>query len=610
VLACIVLIVITSIYALCTAGAWQTPLVKTKLVEHHGTSLFVVVHGYHKGTETLGDLVSEIESKRPDADILLVDFPNHVFSNASAAEISDELATRISETYETGHYKHIALVGHSMGALLVRKAYVYGLGRVDDLKTAVQNPRPPQPWVWQVDRIVLLAGMNRGWSLDPAGDKMPLWKEIEWRYGIFISDLTDTGHLVRDCARGESFVANLRLQWMRAFRSFPVAHKKPAVVQLLGTIDDVVSNEDNADVSCANDLIFVPVHGTGHLSILDFHDQDYGPERRAKFSRAISSDDDELRRLAQENSRRLVEPDHSVKHLVFVMHGIRDLGPWCSGFEGPLQEEFHQLHKNDGERLVVPPETYPYFGMGPFLLPWERHRYVRWFMDLYTEQLAMYPDADPEAEGTVDYIGHSNGTYILARALQDYPTLKVCRVVFAGSVARQDYNWNLVFGRGQIRALLNYSGASDWVVGWFPTFFEQWWHANDIGSAGFNGFTNLPVEGHQISFVPGAHDAALVSGNVASICNFIIRGQVDVPSNYGLRVPAQDPFVRTVSAGCIFLWVGIVALIIGIGFLVIRTAERATKRTVRAEELPRRWLFRVGVGGGYVLFLYVLLTLF
>src|SRR4051812_8599631 len=136
---------------------------------------------------------------------------------------------------------------------------------------------------------------------------------------MFISGLTNTGHLMRDCERGEAFVANLRLQWMRSFRRFPAGQRQPKVIQLLGSIDDVVSNDDNADVSIASDFIFVPVHGTGHKSILDFQDPDYGPERKEKFSRAISRDENEFNRFATENSRKPNLTDHTVKHLVFVM---------------------------------------------------------------------------------------------------------------------------------------------------------------------------------------------------------------------------------------------------------------------------------------------------
>ena len=57
-------------------------------------------------------------------------------------------------------------------------------------------------------------------------------------------------------------------------------------------------------------------------------------------------------------------------------------------------------------------------------------------MDQYTQNLAKYPNSD----GRISYIGHSNGTYILASALDRYPSLRVNQIVFAGSVVRTDYD--------------------------------------------------------------------------------------------------------------------------------------------------------------------------
>ena len=50
--------------------------------------------------------------------------------------------------------------------------------------------------------------------------------------------------------------------------------------------------------------------------------------------------------------------------------------------------------------------------MLPFLLSAYRRKNVEWLMDRYTEVVARYPNA------TVSYIGHSNGTYLLAKALE------------------------------------------------------------------------------------------------------------------------------------------------------------------------------------------------
>jgi hypothetical protein len=67
------------------------------------------------------------------------------------------------------------------------------------------------------------------------------------------------------------------------------------------------------------------------------------------------------------------------------------------------------------------------FPLLPFITYRDRQKNVRRFMDEYTENLARFPKAE-----TIDFIGHSNGTYILASALQRYVTMRVRRVYFGG----------------------------------------------------------------------------------------------------------------------------------------------------------------------------------
>ena len=108
-------------------------------------------------------------------------------------------------------------------------------------------------------------------------------------------------------------------------------------------------------------------------------------------------------------------------------------------------------------------------------------------MDEYTETLAKYPNVK-----TIDLIGHSNGTYLMASALAHYDSLRVDKVVFAGSVVPQDFDWERVKSRIKKNGLVrNYVAADDWVVALFPRLFELPilnFLGNDIGSAGFNGF--------------------------------------------------------------------------------------------------------------------------
>ena len=59
----------------------------------------------------------------------------------------------------------MTIVGYSLGALIARKAFLYGCNQVDDVPH-YNRANPPLDWVSLVDRFVLLAGANCGWSID------------------------------------------------------------------------------------------------------------------------------------------------------------------------------------------------------------------------------------------------------------------------------------------------------------------------------------------------------------------------------------------------------------------------------------------------------------
>src|SRR5262249_32435560 len=137
-------------------------------------------------------------------------------------------------------------------------------------------------------------------------------------------------------------------------------------------------------------------------------------------------------RLKQLSSKLPDTEDRDVKVAVIVLHGIRDMDEWTSAFQTPLQDAF-RLSRPGTDKLHVHRASYDFFGMLPFLLWADRQANVRWFMDQFTEIKAAYPNLE-----TVHFIGHSNGTYVLASALEKYKTLNVGRIVFAGSVVRRD----------------------------------------------------------------------------------------------------------------------------------------------------------------------------
>jgi hypothetical protein len=263
-----------------------------------------------------------------------------------------------------------------------------------------------------------------------------------------------------------------------------------------------------------------------------------GELRKERFVYALKTPASELRSDYLNPIRR----DPSVEQVVFVMHGIRDFGHWTTSIQTQIQELASEL----GKKVEVVTPGYGYFPLLGFLLQPERQQNVRWFMDRYTEVLALYPRA------TISFIGHSNGTYLLASALERYSACKFDRVVFAGSVVYSRFPWSVFIQRGRVRAIQNYVATADWVVGIFPQLFEYFPHP-DLGGAGHNGFTDAETHAHQIIYIKGQHGAAIVPENHPALAAFIL-GMDEVGPPAPLRAANQVLGVVLASRLCWLVW--------------------------------------------------------
>jgi pimeloyl-ACP methyl ester carboxylesterase len=366
---------------------------------------------------------------------------------------------------------------------------------------------------------------------------------------------------------------------------------RPAVVQLLGDKDDVVSTEDSRDVTVARDFIWVKVHNTGHADLIDLKEPVLGLNRKKKLQQALGNDS-ALEELRRGNFKPPDDRDFDVEVVVFVLHGIRDMGAWTSQFEGPLQQGFQ--HRNGGSqaKIYIHRARYGYFAMGPFLLWADRQVNVRWFMDQYTELKARFPRLRE-----IHFIGHSNGTYVLASALQKYKTLKMDRVVFAGSVVRIDYPWSDL--KGRIRQVRNYVASSDCVVGVFPRLFEFplfAWINRDIGSAGFNGFIDSFGNALETKFVKGGHPAALEPANIPSIIDFVLDGKkTDIPE---ILTSSQPTFIDYISRVCWLIWLLLGLVLIAGGWAWVKGLNPLLKRAIPQTDL--RGTVALGLYFGFI----------
>jgi pimeloyl-ACP methyl ester carboxylesterase len=570
------------------------------------TELVVLVHGYEGSFEKMDGVVQAVREERPNADVLFFSYPASTFANTDPFTLADRLEQLIAKYDLARSYQRIVLSGHSAGALIVRKAFVYGCGNVEDSPLAgyAATTRPVRRWVKKVDRMVLLAGMNRGWNPQFGPAAAGLASPVQ-KLGLYLARLTGTGKYIRGFERGEPFVANLRLQWLATMQRAKAGQdglRAPVVLQLLGDRDPLVAKEDSRDILVTGDFISVAVNNTGHDDIIRLSETGDGLERKNRIQSAFGSTAavEELRK-ANPIVATGIDPD--VTTVVFVLHGIRDMGEWTSEFKKPLEEGFLRQHQGTKDKIYIHRAGYGYFPMGAFLLLGDRQKNVRWFMDQVTELRARFPRLKE-----IDFIGHSNGTYILASALEKYRTLNVYRVVFAGSVVRRDYRWSDYIGRvGQVR---NYVGASDWVVGLFPRLFELpgfHFFNPDIGSAGFNGFQDGFVKNFETEFIVGGHGGALEAKNIKSIVEFILHGtKSDVPE---LVVPEHPAWLDLLSRVCWIVWICLAGLIIAVGWQLpklLLTAMKWVGRQPKISDVTLAWISRaVYVAGVWLLLLTI-----
>jgi pimeloyl-ACP methyl ester carboxylesterase len=564
---------------------------KNTVPEVHGESacLVVAVHGWTASSSKLEHIRTSIREAIPDADLLFPDYPAGLFSSADPVEITEALVRSIADAVKMrkskGHaYKEIILIGHSLGALLVRKAYGFARGQNQD-HSGYLRPTS-QPWGDLVSRIILLAGTNRGWELRQKA------KELSWMkwFGFLVCSQLwhwlHLGRLINSAREGAPFVANLRIQWINLIRNPTLSPPVPMTIQLLGTVDDIVDERDNVDIQSGSRFVYKSVPDTGHVNVIEFSGA-IGHTRKQIFLDALLTDVGNLQ------SDKLVEfkSEPSIEQVIFIMHGIRDYGHWT----GDLALTITGAARRAAKEVRIITSDYGYFPIVGFLLQPERQKNVRWFMDQYTEALARYPKAG------MSFIGHSNGTYLLASALARYPACVFERAVFAGSVVNREFPWDKHVEDNRLTAIQNYVATADWVVAIFPAIFERLRKANsDLGSAGHSGFADRDPPVYEVTYIQGGHGAAIVPDNFETIGNFIL----------GDDIATLKPELAAHSQTNAVIWAGKLCLLIGLALVAIALIPMWT--------VPLLWHFGFSVwpydwrglgilGGVWLLSLYIVL---
>lgn len=533
----------------------------------NSTELVILLHGLGS---RLNDCHSATREALPNADIWAPTYPAAKLSAVDPSKVARRINSDIEDLFKQRKardsqpraYEKIYLVGFSGGGAILRRAYLIGKGIDNDKKDYTTMPKE---WPELVDRIVLLAGINRGIS-DDRPDEMNILKYLAIRTGFSLLRIFEIlrlppGRFVSSFRRGSSFISNLRLDWIDASRH----GKVPVLIQLLGDRDDIVAEGDNIDVLSDSKAVYIKVPDSSHETITQCSQATGASrKRREKLISALADDQPRGDGLSHQIQPEQMKAYEEITDFVFVLHGIRDRGEWTSKVKLALTKAGEKNH-----RIVESSnESYGYFPMIRFLLFMARQTNVRWFIDQYVEAFARYPNAK------ISFVGHSNGTYILAAALKKYSSLKFRNVYFAASVVPTNFPWGAYIDSGQVKAIRSDTATADWVVGFFPAFYEFlgglfFDGKSDLGSAGFNGFVGSKVmTSHRFK---GDHGAAIQEINHKSLASFIVRDhdKEETPPSEAPPLEAlsdkKNGFVELLSKNCWFVWGFILVLLWLIG---------------------------------------------
>jgi pimeloyl-ACP methyl ester carboxylesterase len=555
--------------------------------------LVVILHGFARARERMAALRQTVGEFMPTVDIYA---PELAYSKGpmrcydKVESVVAYLVGEIDALVKERDYKTITLVGHSFGGVIARKIAIVAHGEqkgVRDPQTQIEDrPAPfeqefaafrePRIWATKIKRLVLLAGMNRGWTVSSA---MDWWTTVKWSAGQLFGEMIlgrrPTLFAIR---KGAPFLVQTRLQWLALMDPDYGARPDLIAVQLLGTQDDFVPPDDNVDYAVdlfgkPQSYFYIEVPHSDHGSLVDVakdgrpDTQEVRNARRTKFKLALTADRDGLARECipreQMADHLPPEPKFDIDDVVFVIHGIRDKGFWTQKIARSIKREAAKANR----KFESCTESYGYFAMLPFVLGTVRQRKVEWLMDRFAEVRARYPRA------TFHYVGHSNGTYLAAQALQDYPAARFKHVVFAGSVVRRDYQWlDLIKpkdappgSRPRVEKVLNYVATKDWVVALFPKGMQPWRYFN-LGSAGHDGFTEATALGpvRNVTYIVGSHGAGHEEPHWEDIARFIVSGD---PPRTPLS-PVQSRFWRTMGHISCVLFPLLVAAVLALGILL------------------------------------------
>ena len=215
-----------------------------------------------------------------------------------------------------------------------------------------------------------------------------------------------------------------------------------------------------------------------------------------------------------------------VSEVVLTIHGVQSRGEW-------QLRVAPELSGIDG--LVYDPHVYGRFAFWKVLIAPLRKREVRKFYTKISECQERFPAVAPSI------IAHSFGTYIVSQALKTFPSIKVNRVIFCGSIVDRDYDWATLVNNGRVLKIRNEVAGRDRVVALF-----QWRVMRalvpETGASGTCRFNTSLAEVEQQEFHGYEHSSHFIA-NSHCRCYWVpfLRGTLDFRDLCAICTDENDP---------------------------------------------------------------------
>jgi hypothetical protein len=430
----------------------------------------------------------------------------HLFSR-SLDECASDLRACVDRWWDEweprGPGATVTFVSPGLAGLIARAAVVLAAG---------DDRRAPSAWAGRVERLVELGVPARGIGSPFFGRLFRAMTGIyrTMSFGLFHP------RFARDSSYGSASLTALHLRWVelvtsaRADRGAP----RPFVFSVLGTLDRGNEDEDTSMFDAVDRPWARVVDVPGRKA------RDVVPDSGAA--------DDDPRVFALRAALDDPLPDggstygEEIRDVVFLIHGIR-----TSNDEWP-RKLATALTLGRGDLRVRMP-TYGYMSALEFVFPWRRRSHARWFQAIYAAERMAHPAA------RFHCVAHSNGTYILGRALARLPAMRFDRIVLAGSVLPPDH-WGSV-RPSQYQLILNERARDDVPVGLLCAGLRGVLQS-DVGTAGVFGFDGEAGTIVERRYHVGGHGAALDDGNLPKIARFVREGTLDDGALAATSVPA------------------------------------------------------------------------